>query len=214
MPRPEMEVSGASLWRRITVRSIAAVAPVTTTISPPRPVVLMAAVLSPGSSGVMKRLTSTRAPSWLTDRCRGSGPTAVSARIAPVPGWSLSSRPVDSSVNQAALPAGSKARPKGREPRGIARVWAMVRVDGLTMEIAAPLAQATQTRPSGATATVRGEAATGISASFARVTASSTATVLASGLTTQTRWFPLTRRSTVILEEALGARAVSGAETP
>ena len=82
------------------------------------------------------------------------------------------------------------------------------------MDTALPLVQATHKRPSGATATLRGEAATGISASFARVTASSTETVSESGLTTQTRGFAPLRFSMAMLDEAAGARLVSGADTP
>ena len=78
MPRPWFSASALSLCCRTMVRTAASVAASSCSTSAPMPgPVEMLAVPSPGSGGVMKRVTYSSAPSAETDTCRAFEPTAA-----------------------------------------------------------------------------------------------------------------------------------------
>src|SRR5919109_5046272 len=178
-----------------------------TSTSPPAPAVCGSAVDSPGSGGVMKRVTYTCVPSALTETWRALRPMAALPSTAPFAASSLSSEPPASSATKAYPPVGANAMPKGCEPYGSANVCATASVAGLiTLTVAACLLT-TQTRPSGAMPSVRGPLPTAISASRVLFAALNTDTELLSWFTTQNR-LPLP--SNTMLLDIAGLLGVSG----
>jgi hypothetical protein len=142
----------------------------TTTTSPPTGwppmVVCTAAVLSPGSGGVMNRDAYSRAPSPLSERWRTFGPTSSDASTDPVAASSLSTRPSASSATYTVLPAGSATMPNGWDANGSAIVRVTARVAESMTLMDAPCLLVTQTSPLLRTASARGAAPTVMVASL------------------------------------------------
>jgi len=113
MPRLLTVVSGRSLCCSTTVDWRASVAGSSTSSSPPfgtpPTLVCTAAVPSPGSGGVMKRVASRRVPAASSARCRTFGPTSTLLPTTPAADtWAI--RPLASS-DTSAVPSARTSTP-------------------------------------------------------------------------------------------------------